>query len=196
MGSTHESPGADLPREASISSGLSERVEFEAFVGRVQKRVYALLLRRVGDRETAKDLTQDTFLKAWQKWHTFVQRQRDLPWIFTIARNNAADHFRRSNTEKRGGERQHPDGDRCEPVDHRGGTPLEQLIIAEKRAAVWSAIGQLPERQQKIIIMRCAGLSYAEIAKETGRSKSAIGTTLVHIRKKLRKMVSGDAACA
>src|SRR5262245_7395781 len=70
---------------------------FVELVGRFEGRVYAFLLRRLGcggATSDAEDLTQDTFLRAWQKIGHYQPGRRFSTWLFTIAGRAAIDHHR------------------------------------------------------------------------------------------------------
>ena len=56
--------------------------------------LYSVILRSVANQATAEDLVQETFLRIWNRIHTFdVERGRLEGWIVTIARNRAIDYF-------------------------------------------------------------------------------------------------------
>ncbi len=59
------------------------------------KLIYSLILRIVRDSAAAEDLTQETFLRIWNRAHAFdVERGKFAPWIVAIARNRALGHLR------------------------------------------------------------------------------------------------------
>jgi RNA polymerase sigma-70 factor (ECF subfamily) len=62
---------------------------FEILVDRYQKTIFNIMLRMVGDFETAKDLTQDVFVKAFEKMGGFDFKYRFFSWIYRIAVNEA-----------------------------------------------------------------------------------------------------------
>src|ERR1700761_9256802 len=57
--------------------------------------VYSVIFRAVAERATAEDLTQETFLRIWNRIHTFDEEKGKLQsWLVTVARNRAFDHLR------------------------------------------------------------------------------------------------------
>ncbi len=76
-----------------------ERDAFRDLVLRHQKSVYDTIVRMVFNRETAKDLTQEVFVKAYTKLSTFDPRFPFGVWIHRIATHHAIDHIRRRKPE-------------------------------------------------------------------------------------------------
>jgi RNA polymerase sigma-70 factor (TIGR02943 family) len=60
--------------------------------------LYRYALPRVNDRETAKDLVQETFLAAWRNYDNFKGEISEKNWLFTILKNKIIDHFRKAST--------------------------------------------------------------------------------------------------
>jgi RNA polymerase sigma-70 factor (ECF subfamily) len=68
---------------------------FELLLERYRTELVQFLIRFVGQRSSAEDLFQDTFLQVHQSLHTFDSQKRFKPWLFTIAANKARDHLRK-----------------------------------------------------------------------------------------------------
>ncbi|NRA57925.1 MAG: RNA polymerase sigma factor [Phycisphaerales bacterium] len=79
---------AELAKEGSVPA-------YNVLVVRYQDRVYRFLLRRTGSSAEAEDIAQETFLRAWQKLHTFEPERPLAPWLLTIAARLAASAARR-----------------------------------------------------------------------------------------------------
>ncbi|HEY6975510.1 MAG TPA: sigma-70 family RNA polymerase sigma factor, partial [Chitinophagaceae bacterium] len=60
--------------------------------------LYRYALSRVNDRETAKDIVQETFLAAWRHYDNFKGEISEKNWLFTILKNKIIDHFRKAAT--------------------------------------------------------------------------------------------------
>jgi RNA polymerase sigma-70 factor (ECF subfamily) len=133
-------------------------------------RVYRYAMARLGNAAEAEDLTEEVFLKMLGGIGGF--RWRDVPfssWLFRIAHNEVATHFRR--TAQRGGPTA---GLSDDMVDARDGpaTQVEALLTIEE---VRRATDTLPEAQRDVIVMRFAvGLSIAETAKALGKREGNI----------------------
>ncbi len=84
--------------DADMAQALSARAgDLRAFAGLVrrhQDRMFGFLLRMLGTRDEAMDLTQDSFLKAWKALPDWRPEARFTTWLFQIARNAALDLLR------------------------------------------------------------------------------------------------------
>jgi RNA polymerase sigma-70 factor (ECF subfamily) len=157
-------------------------------------RIYKYVVARVGNPAEAEDLTEEVFLKMLGAIGGF--RWREVPfssWIFRIAHNCIATHYRRS--AQRGGATSELSEDM---VDARPDLALaveERITIEEVRRA--SAL--LPEAQREVIALRFAvGLSIAETAKALGKREGNVKALQHKAVAKLQKMlvpgVNGAAA--
>ncbi|HSG48485.1 MAG TPA: sigma-70 family RNA polymerase sigma factor [Longimicrobiales bacterium] len=135
------------------------------------------LHRKVWDPDRARDLAQEAFVRA-------LQSPPDQPraWLFRVAGNLARDEARTVVRRKRHlallkGEAQ---------VRQEGAPgPAEALEAADRGERVRTALEALTERDREALLLKEAGLSYAEIARETGLAVGAVGTTLARARKRL-----------
>jgi len=72
-----------------------QEVAMTTLVNRYVSIVYNLIVRLVGDRREAEDLTQETFMKMWKALSRFDTDKTFKTWIFVIARNTAIDYLRK-----------------------------------------------------------------------------------------------------
>jgi RNA polymerase sigma-70 factor (ECF subfamily) len=122
-----------------------------------ERPVFNYVLRMVGERTLAEDLTQDIFLRVFQGLRGFSLRSRFTTWLFQVAKNRVLDELRSAERRPR-----HlvalDDAPPLESVD----TPFEQL---EAMDAVWRAIHALnPDLKTALLMRDVVGLSYNEIA--------------------------------
>lgn len=144
-------------------------------------RIFHFALQKVGNREDALDITQDTFLRLHRHWHRREEGKPLAPWIYAIARNLSIDVLR-----KRGSRRE--DDLETAPRQHRGPGPEALAQQNETKARVWNAINQLPEALRETLILRdIHGLSYAEIAQALDVPTTTVTSRLHDARQKLRK---------
>lgn len=81
---------------AYIQQALTgDTASFDELVKKYLPDVYRYLLWLTHDSETASDITQEAFVRAWQKLNKFDTAQSFKPWLLRIARNRAYDHLRR-----------------------------------------------------------------------------------------------------
>jgi RNA polymerase sigma-70 factor, ECF subfamily len=127
------------------------------------ERVYAYVVRRVRDRDTAEDLTSEVFQKALAHLPRFQWRAPFAAWLFRIASNVIADRFKSAAKET-------PVADPT--MIESSETNLEEI---ERRAQLFRLVGQLPEDQRLVIALRFAEeKSIREIAEQLGRSEGAV----------------------
>ena len=162
-------------RKAAIVTALDWDVLYTDHVG----RVYNFFRYRVGETATAEDLTAATFEKAWSKRLQFRGDPESFTaWLFTIARNVANDHFRKSPP--------------LVPLEAAG--PLASPDLAadaleqvEEFAHLVAAINRLPGRARDLISLKYgAELNNRQIAKQLHLSESNVGTILSRTLHKLR----------
>lgn len=134
------------------------------------------LTRRLGDRDWAEELAQETFLRALR--HEDVSNER--AWLFAVATNLARDEVRRQ-IRRRSHLRLLADEVRAAEAE----APTPDIERAEDAAAARRALDGLEERDRHALLLREEGLSYEEIAEALGLSVGSIGTTLFRARKRL-----------
>ena len=135
----------------------TKRGKVEAYnilVSRWEKRVFNYLLRLVGNREDAMDLSQEVFLKAYQSLGKLQEPSRFAPWLFRIAHNEAFSHLRRKRPEVT------TDG---QTIEDAGGTPV---FPRELSIAVNMALTRLSEEQRETVVLKIyQGFKFEEIAE-------------------------------
>jgi RNA polymerase sigma-70 factor (ECF subfamily) len=134
--------------------------------------IYRYLLRMTGSRETAEDLTQEVFLRVLTA-SSYEERDRELAWLFRIARNLRIDRLRR---EQRSPARA--------PLDHTdvAGPPHQGLRLSLQQALSTLA----DEERDAFVLAEVGGLSYAEIASVCGVTSAAIRSRIYRARQSLR----------
>ena len=147
----------------------------------VYRTVYPDLLRylrwTLGDDDQAKDLAQEAFVRV-------LDRKADNPrgLVFRTATNLVKDLGRTAVRRRR-----HLKLLKVEE-DVRGEAapgPAKALEARERAEEVRQALDVLSERDRQVLLLWNAGMSYDEIAAETGLSKGALGTTIARAKKKL-----------
>ena len=130
---------------------------FSLIVRAYETPVYNYVLRLVGDRALAEDLTQEVFLRVFQGLPKFSLRSRFTTWMFQVTKNRVLDELRANERRPR-----HlvalDDHAPLEVLD----APIEQ---GETVSALWRAIDRLPADLKMALLLRdVTGLSYTEIA--------------------------------
>lgn len=152
----------DTAERQLIEAAQRDPDRFAALYEANFERVYAFVVRRVGDRDAAQDLTADVFQQALAHLPRFEWRGVPFAaWLYKIAAHAIADRWKR---EAR---------DRDVPhVDEPAQVSVEEL---EERAQLFRLVDQLPADQRRVIAMRFAEQkSIREIALALRRSEGAI----------------------
>ena len=132
------------------------------------------LYRKVWDVERAADLAQEAFARA-------VEHKPENPrgWLFVVAANLARDEARKELRERR-----HLTLLKDEPAP-TAPAPDELAEAASERERARAALEALSPRDRDVLLLWDAGMSYDEIAAQTGLARGAIGTTLARARRRL-----------
>src|SRR5437763_5550002 len=135
------------------------------------------LTRRLGDRDWAEEVAQETFLRAMKQASISSERS----WLFAVATNLVRDEARKDMRRRRRLELLREQARAEEAVDP------EPLTIerAEEAAIARRALDALAERDREALLMREEGLDYNEIAAALGLSVGSVGTTLARARRRL-----------
>lgn len=158
---------------------------FQALYERHHHAVFTFLLRSFGDRRTAEDLLQETFLRVFAHREAYHPTAAFKTWLFTIARNLVVNQFR-----KRGGSPE-PDSDEAlELLPEPGASPLQHAEAQELGERLQAAMVRLPPSQREVLLLsRFAGLSREEVAQTTGASAVAVRVTLHRALRRLRDLL-------
>jgi len=156
---------------------------FTLLVRQYQNKLFAFIMRMTADRETALDLTQDTFLAAYQNLNRFRQEAAFSTWLFQIALNKTRNHLKRARREV-------PlTDDIAEPVSPD--RPDMDLEDQERQQRLLEMIGTLPPGQRAVFSLRYfEQMKFDEIARTHNTSVSAAKTQFAEALKKLKKRVA------
>lgn len=138
----------------------------EKLVLKYQKQVYGLIYRMVHDMESAKDLTQQTFLNVVKGIRGFRKEASFKTWLYQIASNTSLNHLR---------QHRHEEIELDESFAGNATGVLSGLIEKEKRDQIRQGLDGLPERQRLALVLRAyEGLTCAEAARVMGCSEGAV----------------------
>ncbi len=156
------------------------RFSFEELVNRYKKSVYFLTYRMVHDHEDAADLSQETFLKAYQGLRKFKRQSSFHTWLYRITVNLCINHLRKKRS------RQYVELEHTHSVEYP--EILEDLELEELQTMVNDAVNELPEKQRAAVILRIYhGLSHKEISDILGCSVGTVKANYFHAIRNLRK---------
>jgi RNA polymerase sigma-70 factor (ECF subfamily) len=144
---------------------------FALLYRRYVEAVYRYCYRRLGSREEAEDATSQIFIQALAA----LPRLGDQPfraWLFTIAHNVVTDVYRAQRRVLGGSTPQATRG--AEELEDPDPSPEHQILAAEQGRAIHELLAQLPEEPRRLLELRLAGLTDAEIAQVLERSHGAV----------------------
>jgi len=138
-------------------------------------QLYNFFLRLCKCKATSEDLTQNVFQRIIKYRNSFKTHSRFRPWVYQIARNELASHFRG-----------HPQKAEFEKVEDIPEEETELTAVQDK--TLFHALKQLSKEEQQIIeLSRFQGLKYKEISAIIGNSESAVKVKVHRAIQKLRK---------
>ena len=164
---------------------------YESLVRRYQQRVYALCRRLTGAHQSADDLAQETFIKAYFALERFDAQWPLYPWLRKIAVNSGLNYLK-SRDRERPLEDDSPGGRRM-PSAPDGDDPERQLESAEFQARLEKAVASLPADQRSVFVLRFhESLSYEEISRTLGLPLGTVMSRLNRARQKLKELLAGS----
>ena len=180
-----EADGDDEALVARILAG--DAPLFERLYRRYHARTFALAYGMTGQRERADDLTQEIFLRAYQRLDSYHRRSRFATWFYRLATNHCLNYCR--------GERRHQgieaDVEQAWQQHHRppaNGSAAEERMAAnlmrqQVQTQVRDALLTLPPKLRVLLVLReIEGLSYEEIAEQLDCSAGTVASGLSRAR--------------
>lgn len=175
-----------------------DEASYAVLIERYQGPIHGFVFRSVADEETARDLTQDVFVKAWFALARVQERARFSTWLFQIAANLCRDHARSKATRNarmtNSMVRERDDGS-IEERDfiHPGMSPDNQAQMNETMAVLHRAIAGLPvELREAFILGAIDQLSHKEISAILGISPKAVEVRIYRARKTLVEQLESE----
>jgi RNA polymerase sigma-70 factor (ECF subfamily) len=160
-------------------------------VGRYRGRLYNFVFRFVSDRETAEDIVQETFLRAFRKRKEYRAIANFSTWLFTIAGNLAKSELRRRKRWRLFS--LHRDDDSETGIELPDETYRPDKVAESSLAddQIHNAIASLPENYRQVILLRdVEGMAYQEIAEildcPVGTVKSRVNRARLKLQQKLK----------
>jgi RNA polymerase sigma-70 factor (ECF subfamily) len=175
----------ELPSDSELMArlGRGDLAALGTLAQRHQSRVLSLSYRLLGDWHRAEDVSQETFLRLRQAAAQYEPKAKFTTWLYRIVHNLSLDQRRKTANDPVSLEALQADTE-----ETAQDSPAEKRELAE---AVQKAIGELPERQRRVIILhRYEGLGHEEIGEVTGWSKSAVESLLVRAYENLRRKLA------
>ena len=189
-------PGEPSPAGQATEASLLARARagdvaaFELLAGAHADRLFAVLLRLLGDRAEAEDVAQEVMLRAWRGIGRFRGSSSFFTWLYRIAVNEASRSLGRRSRQPGSGSADAAVS-LTAPAEQQ---PEQQAERAELRRAVGDALAGLTPAQRTAVVLRdIEGLPTSAAAEIAGVSQAAFKSRLHEARLKLRAAI-GDQA--
>lgn len=189
----------DREAEAELLQAVKDgdTLAYKGLVEKYQNRVFGMVYGMLRNREDARDVTQDAFVKAFKSLDTFRLDASFYTWIYRIAMNLAIDHVRKRKRREVAGFEEgiaSKDEDGVISEIHNAENPSKSLERKELYQRIMDALEQLPDDQKQAILLReVEGLSYKEIAEVMGIPEGTVMSRLFYARKRMQKLLADDA---
>lgn len=171
---------------------------FATLVAERSGEIYGLLYRLTENSEEARDLTQETFLRAFQSISGFRGDADLRTWIYRIAINQARNRWRWWRRRRRDStvSLDSTDGQRNQPLSailaEESNNPEEETLAHERQQALRNALRNLRGVYREAVILRdIEGFSYEEIAATLEISVGTVKSRLARGRQELRRRLEG-----
>jgi RNA polymerase sigma-70 factor (sigma-E family) len=160
---------------------VADTVDFEAFCMRQNTALIRMLTLYCGDRETARDLTQETLARAWVHWRKVRKMDRADLWLRRVAVNLANSQFRHTRVE------------RSARTQLIGTTTRTDGPDAAENMVVHAALAHLTPRQRESVVLRFMDdLSVEQTAAVMGCSQGTVKKLTARALVALREHVGMD----
>lgn len=167
---------------------------FRGLVEKYQERLYQMAYGVLRNREDARDVTQDAFIKAYRSLSSFRRESSFYTWLYRIGMNLSIDLTRKRKRREAGGLREdvatRDDEGAIHEIHHQD-SPRRVIERRQLYDQIMDAMDQLPEDQKQVILLReLEGMSYREIAEVMDVAEGTIMSRLYYARKKLQQLLS------
>ena len=182
----------DLELVRAVLEG--DATAYRGLVEKYQNRVYHMVYGMLRNREDAKDITQEAFVKAYDKLESFRLDSSFYTWLYRIAHNRAIDFIRKQKRRKQTSfEEEIAKRDAAIAEIHHQDSPRRTIERRELYDRIMDAMDQLPPEQKQVVLLReLEGLAYKEIAEVMDIPEGTVMSRLYYARKKLQGMLASD----
>jgi RNA polymerase sigma-70 factor (ECF subfamily) len=171
-----------------------ERAAFKQLFDMHSPRVHNLLLRLVGNRDDAEELTQDVFLSLWKHAESLRGESKLSTWLYRVAVNKAINFKKRSGLFFQIRQLFSLETDDESIIDRipaaTADSPDRQVEIREAQIQLADLLGTLPHRQREVYLLhKLEGLSYNEIAEGLHVTLGTIESLMHRAKENLQKVM-------
>jgi len=184
-----EKARAEADRAARFRAG--DTAAFEELLAQFWDRIVAYVERLLGDRDVARDIAQDAFVRLWTKRHQWIESASIPAFLYHTARNLTIDEHRRDQVRKHGVVMRYGGEIESPP------TPARDLETEELRRILETAVNALsPQRREVFCLYYEHNMSYRQIAATMGIKPQVVANymsaALAALRETLKPMLPRD----
>jgi len=191
VGTVEARQEAELAAPGELSDALlvehvrhGERASYGELVRRYEKKLLRTLYRMVGKAETAEDLAQEAFLKAYDRLAQFDSSKRFGPWLFQIGVNGAIDWLRKHRKRHQLSLNEMVTGERS--FDVAQDDPRDRADVAQE---VHYVLAQIPVKYRTVLMLRdLEGFPCSEVAAIVGREEPTVRWRLLKAREMFKAL--------
>lgn len=161
---------------------------FSLLVEKYQKGIHAVVWRKIGDFHIAQEITQDTFLRAYQKLGTLKNHKMFSGWLYVIASRLCTNWFQKNRITEQSLEV--TDASEVDKVSYSGYMEEKHAVDADetRREIVKELLQKLPESERTVVTLHYLGeMTIKAISEFLGVSSNTIKSRLSRARNRLRK---------
>ncbi len=178
-------PTPDLPLDDVALAMQGDRRAFERLYRANVDRVFSVCVRMVGDRSRAEELTQDAFVRAWEKLGTFRQDAKFSTWLHRLTVNVVL------NDREAEGRRRDRHDEGIEDMDSIAFQDVRPLPVPGLSLDLEQAIATLPPGAKKVFVLHdVEGYTHEEIGEMLGVTAGGCKAQLHRARMLLRRMLT------
>lgn len=167
----------------------TDRDNFKLIYQQNYQTIMQVIVHIVYNLEIAQDLTQETFIKFYQKNMTFKSEDEAKYWLLKVAKNLALNHVRRNKREDA----------MIEKVKNVPGSGIvdedvaSNIIDSEEKRELKKALDSLPDKLREVMLLKLyGGLNYKGMSEVLGTSEANIKVRVFRARKELEKYLSRE----
>lgn len=162
-----KSRGRVVLAEDNITRGITE------WYDRYSDSIFSYIFMMVRDYQLAEDLTQDTFLNAYKKYHSFEERAKPKTWLFSIARNITIDYMRKRKPIS-------VFKDIFGTKEDTNPLPADIVEVRETSKELYRALGNIKQPYREVIVLRkLKGFSIKETSEILNWSESKVNLLFI-----------------
>jgi RNA polymerase sigma-70 factor (ECF subfamily) len=170
---------------------MTDAQQFEVFLHNYQNMVFSTAMRLLANHSEAEDVTQEVFLRAFERFRELGTSPTAGGWLKTVATNLSLNHLSRYRARWKFFSELAPDSDRDDdqmPEFPATDDTHEVMAAADRREMVEHALQSLPPSQRvPLVLYHLEGLQYDEIAEKLGVSMGKVKTDIFRAREALRR---------